>query len=1085
MTGGQLDQSASGPSAETRSQSRWFWLRKAQAAVECDSCGRAHTHELIAGFDWRDFESLAVVRGQYPELSCPACGQRTPNPFPIVQLRPGDPIRVLIVLPAGSTRDASRLEDVLADLADGTTIPGTISTADVKVAEQILSRYTGIDLCGLDSSTQSPAAALPDEWLRPARSETHAAQIVHSYLGFLSAADKTAAEELAAANPALLENQWAPVRANLAAQVRSNLQEPSDVETLDKRINALDRLLLLGNTTADGGEPAAGVIAAIDHAISIDPKDETGERRHRLLEAVDTLRQHAGEDPVLLIGALNSTVAALISLPRRTPQDLKAAVALADELLALSAEQFGLSHHLVRRARNDRTVALMELADHDRESTAIDELTVLVGDCAHAEDPLIVDALLNLAVAHGESSSVPTADGRDEVISLLRLADHIRGLLYPYDTEREVMFLNNVGAALRRGPADSSMRVRNREAVAAYERAQRIDEQSRVLRPSGRFQLETNLTTARAEAALAHLTPETLESLIDEMDRLRERATSQFAPDHDAALEATANLAGIAVDAYDASHQAGFPSATLLDRAEEWSMAILAQTRERDDLALRAKNTLAVANARPLTDGNLRDAAAAITGFEAILDRTDDTTSAGLRRATARNLAQVRLGRGEWAAAGVAYGLGVLAAQKMIDDSTSVAGRLAEIEAAADLSLLQALCLLQTEQIAQAIDAIENVRRRLAGKEHPEQDLSAVLGGDEVIAWLFTCTLGSGLVAVRRGQTGTVLVDALNSRVLSPAIDRLTAASTHTAINEALADLADLTDPLMAPLHDFVDQTQPREVLLIAAGSMSRLPLHALRPEGGAPLNSKSVVRFLPSVRTAARLRSRPSRNGATVVVVNPEAGLPGGEAELQIVNRSAPGALSPPPGVSVRGFLLEQLPGAEHVHIASHARVTSNPWESEFDLGDPRTLTLADLLELDLPNLESVIAAACRTAVAGGSAPDELLGLGYGMIGAGAAEVICSLWEIDDTVTALLLARLYETRASQSFAIALTEAQRWCAALTVSQLRELTDTPPAWLPVRLVNELRARLAHPRYADPATTPFASPSYWGGLIYVGR
>src|SRR5205823_4564657 len=135
---------------------------------------------------------------------------------------------------------------------------------------------------------------------------------------------------------------------------------------------------------------------------------------------------------------------------------------------------------------------------------------------------------------------------------------------------------------------------------------------------------------------------------------------------------------------------------SLLELAVTWLSESLPAAGADRDLVLRMRNTAAVANARPLPSGQPKDAEAARSGFEELLRTTDAVLDAGFRRAVARNLAQLHLGQGRWEAAGDAYGTAAEAAAVMIGRASSLPGRLTEIETAADVSLLHALCLLHT-----------------------------------------------------------------------------------------------------------------------------------------------------------------------------------------------------------------------------------------------------------------------------------------------------------------------------------------------------------------------------------------------------
>ncbi|MGH8884727.1 MAG: CHAT domain-containing protein [Egibacteraceae bacterium] len=71
---------------------------------------------------------------------------------------------------------------------------------------------------------------------------------------------------------------------------------------------------------------------------------------------------------------------------------------------------------------------------------------------------------------------------------------------------------------------------------------------------------------------------------------------------------------------------------------------------------------------------------------------------------------------------------------------------------------------------------------------------------------------------------------------------------------------------------------------------------------------------------------------------------------------------------------------------------------------------------------------SACETAAIGTSIPDEAVGLPTGLLHAGAAAVVGSLWAVPDAATSLLTRRFYDLWRGQGLdpATALRRAQQW-----------------------------------------------------------
>ena len=117
-------------------------------------------------------------------------------------------------------------------------------------------------------------------------------------------------------------------------------------------------------------------------------------------------------------------------------------------------------------------------------------------------------------------------------------------------------------------------------------------------------------------------------------------------------------------------------------------------------------------------------------------------------------------------------------------------------------------------------------------------------------------------------------------------------------------------------------------------------------------------------------------------------------------------------------------------IHLSCHARANATrPMETAFLLAGEDTMTVRDLFGAPAGRAQLGVLAGCETGVAGGSLPDEALGLPTALLAAGVPGVIASAWAIPDhRVTAVLMARFYELwqAEGQPPAEALRQAQRW-----------------------------------------------------------
>jgi CHAT domain-containing protein len=112
-------------------------------------------------------------------------------------------------------------------------------------------------------------------------------------------------------------------------------------------------------------------------------------------------------------------------------------------------------------------------------------------------------------------------------------------------------------------------------------------------------------------------------------------------------------------------------------------------------------------------------------------------------------------------------------------------------------------------------------------------------------------------------------------------------------------------------------------------------------------------------------------------------------------------------------------------LHIAAHGQYRlDQPDLSYVQLADGQ-LYADDLLQADL-GYELVTLSACETGRANVTGSEELIGLGRGLLYAGAGALMTSLWAVPDTLTVRLMEHFYrQLRAGAAKAEALGEAQR------------------------------------------------------------
>jgi CHAT domain-containing protein len=231
-------------------------------------------------------------------------------------------------------------------------------------------------------------------------------------------------------------------------------------------------------------------------------------------------------------------------------------------------------------------------------------------------------------------------------------------------------------------------------------------------------------------------------------------------------------------------------------------------------------------------------------------------------------------------------------------------------------------------------------------------------------------------------------------------------------------------------------------LMIVPYGSLHYLPFHLLH-SGAAYLIEQHEIVILPAGGLITR-RAPVRPGGALVLAHSWDGRLPQTQAEAAIVQRLFGGHVYA--DRAARRTLLRDAP-AQVLHIVAHGEHRlDQPELSYIQLADGQLYT-DDLLQLDL-SYELVTLSACETGRSSVVAGDELIGLGRGVLYAGAGALIVSLWRVADATTVDLMEHIYQSlRAGASKAAALRAAQ--CAALQA----EPRPHPAFWGAFQLVGD--------------------------------
>ncbi len=286
--------------------------------------------------------------------------------------------------------------------------------------------------------------------------------------------------------------------------------------------------------------------------------------------------------------------------------------------------------------------------------------------------------------------------------------------------------------------------------------------------------------------------------------------------------------------------------------------------------------------------------------------------------------------------------------------------------------------------------------------------------------------------------------------------------------------------------------------ILIPTGWLGLLPLHAAwtenptRPNGRRYALDEVAFRYAPSataLREAAETAARVTEPFALLAVDDPDGSLPTSRYEVQAAIHLFPHHSHLRHEEATHSAVREALPRHTVAYFSTHGEAGwLQPLQARLTLAD-KPITLAEILDLHLPPQRLAVLSACETGIFDLRLAEEVVGLPAGLLQAGFAGVIASLWAVSAVSTAMLMARFFELWREEGMALweALRQAQVWLRDSTAGDLTDpfaqMLDLMPAtkqW-PREVVEAFYDEVA---LRDPQARPFAHPYYWAGFGYTG-
>jgi len=378
------------------------------------------------------------------------------------------------------------------------------------------------------------------------------------------------------------------------------------------------------------------------------------------------------------------------------------------------------------------------------------------------------------------------------------------------------------------------------------------------------------------------------------------------------------------------------------------------------------------------------------------------------------------------------------------DLSDSLSGVSREALARAQEQYAQLLLELRDDGAPHALIVREEVAswRDIAGRLAPGEALLEYLTSDSTTV-VFVVTPDTLLVVDL--NVGRDILESL----IDFARGTLVRPQSHVARQASRAPwrapLRRLHQHLVAPIEMAGALAGVRQIILVPHAELNYLPFAALVRGGDRDqfLIERYDISYTPSASVWMRLGqrnrvqedARPRAEG--VLALAPRARtLPGSREEVEAIGAMYGRQAT----VLTDGAASEQAfrvaaPRYGVVHLATYGVLNKhNPLFSFVDLSpgakaDGR-LEVHEVFGLTL-NARLLVLSACQTALASGAvsdvpAGDDWVGLVRAFLGAGAANVIATLWAVEDRSTARLMTRMHRgLRSDRSEVSALSEAQR------------------------------------------------------------
>jgi len=305
------------------------------------------------------------------------------------------------------------------------------------------------------------------------------------------------------------------------------------------------------------------------------------------------------------------------------------------------------------------------------------------------------------------------------------------------------------------------------------------------------------------------------------------------------------------------------------------------------------------------------------------------------------------------------------------------------------------------------------------------------------------------------------------------------------------------SDELSVALYQLLIQrvlpfVRGKQLIIVPHDVLHYLPFHALLSSDGKYLIEKYPIYYLSSASLLQFTKEKRKAMGEKVLALgNPDLGDPKMSLQFAELEAKEIQGLYPQSTVLLKREATEEKgkglsPQHDIVHFATHAELDENdPLSSAVLLAkdgkEDGRLEVREIFSMDL-KANLVVLSACETGLGKLSSGDELVGLTRAFIYAGTPSVVASLWKVEDSSTAKLMASFYRNLKTMSKVEALRQAQ--LELITGKASSDLLARRGVGGIGRLGETPQAKPSRDSVSVPISVSTSHPYFWAPFILVG-